>query len=159
MHQTAAKNKLEIRIEVDALLLVDGVIDEIESTATKFVQEQLTKFKVEIKNTTGATRDAYRAVEEQTTSPETLTVELRTNEKSATKNEKGEDLPAFKGHIYADASGLFPVKLNGWEQKVIATEIDQPSFVAWYRNPQPSHAELASDCVSGRGRKVVFTSE
>jgi hypothetical protein len=129
-------DKLEIRIHVAALLRVDGVIDEIETTATKFVQEQLTKFKVEIKNTTGATRDAYRTVEEQTTSPEALTVELRKNEKSATKNADGQDLPTFTGHIYADANGLFPVKLNGWEQKVIATEIDRPSFVAWYRNPQ-----------------------
>lgn len=129
-------DKLDIRIEVAALLLVEGVIDEIEAFATKFVQEQLTKFKVEIKNTTGATRDAYRMVEEQTTSPEASTVELRTNEKSATKDADGEDLPAFKGHIYADPNGLFPAKLNTWEQKVIATEIDRPSFVAWYRNPQ-----------------------
>lgn len=53
-------NKLDIRIQVAALLRVDGVTEEIEASATKFVQEQLTKFKVEIKNTTGATRDAQR---------------------------------------------------------------------------------------------------
>ncbi|MCA1702056.1 MAG: hypothetical protein LC808_01805 [Actinobacteria bacterium] len=37
--------------------------------ATSFVQEQLAKFAAEIKNTTGATRDAYRKVQEQTAAP------------------------------------------------------------------------------------------
>lgn len=146
-------NKLDIRIEVAALLLVDGVTAEIETTATKFVQERLTQFKVEIKNTTGATRDAYRTVEEQTASPEALTVELRTNEKSATKSADGDNLPTFRGHIYADADGQFPVQLNEWEREVIATEIARPSFVAWYRNPQratPNSLRIAYQDESGR---------
>jgi type III restriction enzyme len=150
-------NKLDIRIEVAALFLVDGVIDEIEATATRFVQDQLTTFKVEIKNTTGATRDSYRSVEEQTKSIEALTVELRTNEKSATKNEDGEDLPKFKGHIYADSDGQFPVKLNDWERTVIATEIARPSFVAWYRNPQraaPNSLRIAFQDEGGKWKSL-----
>ena len=131
-----AVNKLDIRVEVAALLLVDGVTAEIEATATKFVKKHLTKFAVEIKNTTGATRDAYRKVQEQTTDPEAITVELRDNEKSATKDGDGSDLEAFRGHIYSDAVGKFPVKLNDWETTVINAEIARPSFVAWYRNPQ-----------------------
>jgi type III restriction enzyme len=146
-------SKLEIRIEVAALLLVDGVIEEIEATSTKFVREQLAKFKAEIKNTTGATRDGYRTVEEQTSSPESLTVELRTNERAGTKNGDGEDLPTFTGHIYADANGLFPVQLNDWEREVVATEIGRPSFVAWYRNPQrpaPNSLRIAYQDDSGK---------
>jgi len=128
-------NKLDVRIEVAALLRVDGVVAEIESTATKFVQEHLTKFAVEIKNTTGATRDAYRKVQEQTSAPEATTVELRANEKTATKDGDGNDLPNFEGHIYSDSDGKYPVRLNDWEATVVNTEIDRPSFVAWYRNP------------------------
>ena len=146
-------NKLDIRIEVAALLHVDGVIAEINATANRFVLEQLAKYKVEIKNTTGATRDAYRTVEEQATSPEALTVELRANEKSATKNADGDDLPTFAGHIYADADGRFPVKLTGWEHQVISTEIGRPSFVAWYRNPQratPNSLRIAYKDESGK---------
>jgi hypothetical protein len=129
-------NKLDIRVEVAALLRVDGVIAEIEATANKFVQKQLTKFAVEIKNTTGATRDAYRKVQEQTPAPEAITVELRANEKAATKKGDGEALPTFEGHIYSDAAGRFPAQLNDWEQEVVTTEINRRSFVAWYRNPQ-----------------------
>jgi type III restriction enzyme len=130
-----AANRLDIRIEVAALFMVQGVTAEIEATATKFVQEQLAKFAVEIKNTTGATRDAYRKVQEQTTVPEALTIELRANEKAATKNRDGDPLPTFEGHLYSDADGKYPAQLNEWESSVVTTEIGRNSFVAWYRNP------------------------
>jgi type III restriction enzyme len=131
-----AVNKLDIRVEVAALLRVDGVISEIEATANRFVREQLTTFAVEIKNTTGATRDAYRKVQEQTSAPEAITVELRANEKAPTRNGDGEALRTFEGHIYSDAAGEFPAQFNDWEEAVVTTEIARRSFVAWYRNPQ-----------------------
>jgi type III restriction enzyme len=131
-----AANKLDIRVEVAALLRVDGVIAEIETTASKFVREQLTTFAVEIKNTTGAKRDAYRKVQEQTSTPEAITVELRANEKAPTKKSDGEPLRTFEGHIYSDGAGKFPAELNDWEEEVVTTEIARRSFVAWYRNPQ-----------------------
>jgi hypothetical protein len=112
------------------------VIDEIEAAANKFVRDQLTAFAVEIKNTTGAIRDAYRKVQEQTSRPEAITIELRANEKAAAKNGQGEPLTAFDGHIYSDAGGRFPVDLNDWEEEVVKTEVARRSFVAWYRNPQ-----------------------
>lgn len=129
-------NKLDLRIEVAALLQVDGVTAEIEATANNFVQAQLERFAVEIKNTTGATRDAYRKVQEQTITPEAITVELRSNEKTATKDGNGDPLPTFAGHIYSDTDGQFPARLNDWESTVVTTETCRPSFVAWYRNPQ-----------------------
>ncbi|MBE3065500.1 MAG: DEAD/DEAH box helicase family protein [Spirochaetes bacterium] len=129
-------NKLDVRVEVAALFLGDGVVAEIEATATKFVRGQLAKFEVEIKNTTGATRDAYRRVQEQTTSLEPLTIELRNNEKAPTKNGEGEALPSFGGHIYSDRDGKFPAQLNQWEEDTVRAEVARPSFVAWYRNPQ-----------------------
>ena len=100
-----------------------------------------------------ARRDAYRVVQEQTTSPEALTVELRTNEKAATKNGDGDDLPTFEGHIYSDADGKFPVQLNDWEREVVAAEVARPSFVAWYRNPQratPNSLRIAYQDESGK---------
>jgi type III restriction enzyme len=126
---------LDIRVDVAALLRVDGVVAGVEAAATEFVQEHLAKFAVEIKNTTGATRDAYRKVQEQTAAPEAVTIELRANEKAATKNGKGDDLPTFDGHLFANTNDGYPVDLNDWETKVITTEIARPSFVAWYRNP------------------------
>ncbi len=130
-----SESRFDIRVEVAALLSVEGVVASIESAATSFVQEQLAKFAVEIKNTTGATRDAYRKVQEQTAAAEAVRIELRANEKAATKNGSGGDLPTFKGHIYSDADGNFPADFNDWETEVVTREIDRLSFVAWYRNP------------------------
>lgn len=138
-HRAAAadpsESRLDIRVEVAALLRIDGVVANVESAATAFVKDQLSKFAVEIKNTTGATRDAYRRVQEQTAAPEAVTIELRANEKAATKNVAGDDLATFIGHLYADAEGRFPADLNAWEAEVVSRELTRPSFVAWYRNP------------------------
>ena len=126
----------EIRVAVAALLSVDGVLRNIDETATKFVQAQLASFAVDIKNTTGAVRDAYRRVQEQTVASEALTIDLRMNEKTATQDVKDEPLPTFECHIYSDGDGRFPAALNDWESSVLTTEIARKSFVAWYRNPQ-----------------------
>ena len=133
---TEGANLLDVRIEVAALLSVDGVVAEMDAAATKFVKDHLARFAVEIKNTTGATRDSYRLVQEQTSERESLTIDMRTNERAATRDGTGKELPVLAGHIYSDSDGKFPAKLNNWESRVIATETARPSFVAWYRNPQ-----------------------
>jgi type III restriction enzyme len=72
---------------------------------------------------------------EQTSAPEELTIELRANERAATKDRDGADLPRYPGHLFADASGLYPVALNDWERRVVEAELARKDFVAWYRNP------------------------
>jgi type III restriction enzyme len=129
---------LAVRTEVAALVMIDEVASAIDAVATKWVQDQFTKFAVEIKNTTGARRDAYLKVKEQISKPEETGIELTVNLKGASKDsnaEDADDLPAFPGHLYADAKGRFPAKLNDWETTVIEAELKRPSFVAWYRNP------------------------
>ena len=129
------EDPLDLRVRAAALLMIDGVNDELEAEATKWVQTQLAKSAVTIKNTTGAERDAYRRVQEQTSSPERVTVDLRDNYSGPTKNSNGAALPTYRGHLYSDESGLFPAELNAWERQVIEHEIHEPTFVAWYRNP------------------------
>ena len=128
-------NRDSARVRCAALLQIDGVRASVEATATEWVKEQLDRFRVEILNSTGSTRDAYTRVQEQTTSPELVTVQLRANERAATKDRNGEDLPKYPGHFYADAAGMFPVDLNDWERRVVEAEVARPGFVAWYRNP------------------------
>lgn len=130
-----SESRLDIRVEVAALLRLDGVVASVEAAATEFVQEHLARFAVEITNTTGATRNAYRKVQEQTSAPEATTIDLRANEKAPTKDGEGDDLPTFEGHLYSDADGRYPALLNDWETKVVTTETVRQSFVGWYRNP------------------------
>jgi len=131
----ADADRLEIRVQIAALFMVENVVVAVEATATQWVQDRLDEFAVAIKNTTGATRDAYRRVQEQTLTPEAVTVALRDNVSTATADANGELLPTFAGHIYADEGGRFPALLNGWETDIINTEVEHQSFVGWYRNP------------------------
>jgi superfamily II DNA or RNA helicase len=131
----AKADKFEIRVSVAALLMIDEVVQALDAAATGWVQDRLEQFAVEIKNTTGATRNDYLRVQEQTVDPEPVDLILRDNVKTATKDGDGNPLPTFAGHIYTDAAGEFPATLNRWERTVVETEIGRPSFVAWYRNP------------------------
>lgn len=124
-----------IRVRCAATLRVEGVVAAVEATATEWVRQQLDKFQVEIKNLTGVRRDEFIRVQEQTSSLEVVTVRLRSNERAATKDRDGVDLPRLAGHVFADADGFFPADLNDWERRVIDAEIGRPSFVGWYRNP------------------------
>jgi hypothetical protein len=125
---------LTIRTEVAALFSVDGVLDSLDDAATSWVQKRLSDHMVAIKNTTGATRDAYRRVQEMTVAPEAVTVDLRDNLATASSSASGP-LPTFRKHLYADSAGLFPARLNSWETIVVETEIARDNTVAWYRNP------------------------
>lgn len=124
-----------VRVETAALLRLDGILATVEATATDWVKQQLDEFRVAIANTTGATRDAYTRLREQATSPEEVTVELRANERAATKDRNGDDLPMYPGHLYAGDAGMFPAELNEWERRVVQAELARPGFIAWYRNP------------------------
>ncbi len=124
-----------IRVRCAAALRVDGVVSAVEATATEWVGEQLDRYRVEIKNMTGLRRDEFIRVQEQTSSPEVVTVRLRANERAATKDSDGNDLPRLPGHVFSDADGLFPVSLNAWESQVMEAELARAGFVAWYRNP------------------------
>lgn len=149
---------ITIRTEVAALLRVDDVREEVDEAATKWVQTQLTRFKVDIGNTTGATRDAYRRVQERTAKPEVVGVDLRANTVASTKDAAtGSDLPTFGGHLYSDEHGMFPAKFNDWETQVIAIETARPTFVAWFRNPSratPAALRIAYQQDSGAWTSV-----
>jgi hypothetical protein len=112
---------------------VDGIPAKSDSTGTGWVKERLDQFRVQILNAVGATRDAYARVQEQTTVPEAVTVQLRQNERAATKDAKGDDLPRFHGHVFADADETFPVALNDWERSLVEAELAHDGFEAWYR--------------------------
>ncbi len=99
---------MRVRVRCAALLRVDGVVASIEETATEWVKEQLDRFRVEIAEHDRRHARRLHARAEQTTSLETVTVELRDNERAATKDRDGEDLPRYPGHLFADADGHVP---------------------------------------------------
>ena len=57
------------------------------------------------------------------------------NERAATKDAQGDDLPRFHDHVFAAVDGTFPAVLNDWERTVVEAERARDGFEAWYRNP------------------------
>lgn len=136
---------LSERTRLAALIRALGVIASIEAAANEWVVEQLGRFRVQIKHTTGATKEAFLRVQGQTVTPEPTSIELPTTLRSATRESNSEDalpLPTFTGHVFADKAGVFPAKLNSWETTVLEAELGRREFVAWYRNP--SRATVAA---------------
>ena len=133
--QDAAADRGAIRVQCAALLRIDGVSAALDSAAAEWVTDRLNEFRVAILNTVGSRRDDFTRVQEATSSVETVTVRLRQNERAATKDRAGDDLPRYPDHVFADAAGEFPCELNDWERTVIDAEVARPGFVAWYRNP------------------------
>lgn len=41
----------------------------------------------------------------------------------------------YDNHLFADENGIARIKLNGWEEGVLAEEVEAPDFVCWLRNP------------------------
>ena len=65
------------RTKVAALVRVPGVVSSIEATADEWVKEQLGWFRVQIKHTTGARKEAFLRVQGQTSTPEPSTSSCR----------------------------------------------------------------------------------
>ena len=149
-------DRLEIRTEIAALIMIPDTAESLDTAATKWVRARLDDHAVAIKNTTGTTRDAFQRVLEQTTTPEAVTIALRDNLSVATVDGDGDPLPTFEGHIYCDGQRLFSAAFNSWETDVIRAEVSHDSFVGWYRNP--SRATPAALRIAYQNNAEVRTS-
>lgn len=85
----------EVRVRVAGLLMIDAVVEALDEAATKWVRDRLEEFGVELKNTTGVTRNDYLRVQEQTVEPEPVDVILRGSLKTAIRDDDGNSLPSF----------------------------------------------------------------
>jgi type III restriction enzyme len=133
------------RTKLAAAIRVPGVVASVEAAANEWVVEQLARFRVQIKHTTGVAKEAFLRVQGQTVTPEPVSIELPTTLRAPTRASNKEEaplLPTFTGHLFADKEGQFPAKLNNWETAVLESELARPEFVAWYRNP--SRATVAA---------------
>lgn len=73
-------------------------------------------------------RQAYRRLIRTARKPEPETIMLPPNmfgDKRETKRDK---------HLYVDANGKYPCKLNGWEKSVLANALAETGALAWLRN-------------------------
>lgn len=132
---------LDAHVTIGAMGLVPDIKAELDQEAEQAANEWLIEHAETIRGLNDARRDVYRQLREMSREP--LNVDLQKprewRQETMARNTDGteEKLPVLRNHLMSDADGGFPVEWDsGWEDQVVAAEMDRDDFVAWYRNPK-----------------------
>jgi type III restriction enzyme len=126
---------VELKADIAALLMIDGVVQQVLDTADEWTLSMLEQHHVAIRDLTDDRQADYRAVRAQSSKVEMVLLALPEVVTATTKDTKDQVVPRYEGHVFAGEDKKFPAKLNDWEKEVLATERKRSNFVAWYRNP------------------------
>lgn len=117
---------LDAKIETFALASVPEVVAAVEDDAQAQVQALLHKHDAVIRGLPDERRQRYYLIQQQARHPE-LTPLTVFDAITASADD-----PIWDKHLYCDADGHYPTKLNTWESAVLAREVNDA--VGWYRN-------------------------
>lgn len=130
---------LEAQITVSALGLVPDIVTAIEDEADSIARKWLADTRVERKNLTDEQQAEYDRLEGMSLTPERILLTVPQKAQTETKERDVDgserDLPTSNTHLLTSKDGVYPLDLNDWERKVLATEEQRSGFVGWYRNP------------------------
>jgi hypothetical protein len=144
---------LDAHLKVAALAQVEGVQAELDREAESLAKEWLAKYRVAIKGLSDERRSVYDDIIGTHREPQHIDIRRPRIRTEDTIGNGGMKLPAATGHLMCDERGEFPINsLNQWERRVLQSEMAQPEFRAWYRNPGRASADsLAIAYVNAKG--------
>lgn len=118
----------QAKVELYALLSDAETFPHVEeASATRFTT-LYTKHQSAINGLPEVRRHAYRRLLKMASRPQATPLMLPQKllaDSRGTNRDK---------HLFVDAKGRFPVKLNGWETEVLTDAMNENDFVAWLRN-------------------------
>jgi len=130
---------LEANIRVAALGLVREIVQGVEDEADDLARTWLTQTRVARKALSDERQAEYDRLEGMSTKPERISLTMPLAAQADTKVRETDgterELETRQLHLMAAGDGSYPVDLNGWEFKVVDSEVAQPGFKGWYRNP------------------------
>lgn len=136
---------LEAHITVASLGRVPEIAQAVEHEADALAREWLSQTRVARKGLTDVRQAEYDGLEAMSTKPELVGLTVPKNGQADTKvrhpDGTEEDLSTRQVHLLASADGTVPITLNEWERKVLDSEVKQPGFQGWYRNPDRAAKE------------------
>jgi type III restriction enzyme len=143
----------DAHIRVAALAKVSGVPEELNREADVLAKKWLTEHRVAVKGLSDERRAVYDDIISMSVEPQRIDIlrpRVRTEE---TRDVDGNKVQTKSGHLMSDKNGQFPIgSLNTWETGVLESELAQPGFLAWYRNPgRASDDSLAIAYKDGKG--------
>lgn len=136
---------LEANIQVAALARVPEIVTDVAEEADELARRWLTETRVARKGLSDTRQAEYDRLEGMSTQPERISLlapkmgqqDRKVREKDGTER----DLPTRRLHLLAAEDGTCPITLNDWETKVLDSEMKQPGFKGWYRNPSRNTKE------------------
>lgn len=136
---------LEANVIVASLGRVPEVVADVEKEADELARKWLDQTRVARKGLSDERQVEYDRIEGMSTHPERISLTApkvaQADRKAREKDGTERDLPTRTGHLMVDADGTTPIDLNEWERKVLDSEMKQPGFKAWYRNPSRATKE------------------
>lgn len=133
---------LDAHLKIAALAQVEDVQEELYREANVLAKRWLDQYRVALKGLTDDRRAIYDEIISMSADPQRIDI-LRPKVRSEeTVDIDGNKIITKRWHLMSDADGEFPVgRLNGWEMRVLQSEIGQPGFLAWYRNPSRASSD------------------
>ncbi|WP_328525625.1 DEAD/DEAH box helicase [Kribbella sp. NBC_00359] len=143
----------DAHVRIAALAQVEGVQAELDRAADTLAGKWLTQYRVAIKGLLDERRAVYDDIIAMSTDPHRIDVLRPRIRAEETEDSAGNKVATKTGHLMSDAQGRFPIgSLNNWETRVLESEMSQPGFRAWYRNPaRASEDSLAIAYKDGKG--------
>lgn len=130
---------LDAEITTAAVGRVPAIMDAIEDEAENLTRTWLDQTRVGRKDLSDDRQAAYDRIESMASTPERISITVpklaQTDRRVRDTEGNVSDLPTYSGHIMCAKNGEYPADLNGWERRVLVTEMGRRGFLAWYRNP------------------------
>lgn len=132
----------DAHVKVAALAKVESMQAELDREADALTQQWLAEYRVAIKGLSDERRAVYEDIIAMSSEPQRIDVQRPRVRAEETEDADGNKVPVKSGHLMSDADGNFPIgTLNTWETSVLESEMKQPGFLSWYRNPSRASAD------------------
>jgi type III restriction enzyme len=122
-------DKTEAKLELVATLAIrTDLVERLEEISKHTVQNWFVKNKIAISELSDAQQAVFDDIRSMAPEPE---LSRLSHPESILVRTADDQWPR---HVYQDAEGMFPAKLNSWESAVLTEELQDPSVVGWLRN-------------------------
>ena len=126
----------DAHVMVAGLARIEEVPYELDRTADKLAREWFAEYRKAIKTLSDERQAAYAEVKGMSRDPQEIGIQRPRTRTESTEDTDGNPVETRSQHLMSDEAGEFPVgSLNEWEVDVLDSEMDDPDFRAWYRNP------------------------
>lgn len=129
----------EAYVRAAALATVKDVRHKVDMDANELTEKLIGQHRVAVMELPDVRRQDYEEIRAMSTEPQRGILRRPRTRIEGFSVLEGEEIvpsPTAPLHLMSDEEGQFPLTtLNGWERKIVLSELDRPNVLAWYRNP------------------------